>query len=61
MKALARGGVVVLENLRFNAGETSKDAAEREAFAAKLAEFGDFFIGLQLPLSEIFRRLCLHG
>jgi phosphoglycerate kinase len=35
---------VVLENLRFNPGETSKDAAEREAFAAKLAEFGDFFI-----------------
>ena len=44
VKALARGGVVVLENLRFNAGETSKDAAQREAFAAKLAEFGDFFI-----------------
>lgn len=44
VKALARGGVAVLENLRFNAGETSKDAAEREAFAAKLAEFGDFFI-----------------
>ncbi|MEY4993879.1 MAG: hypothetical protein RIS82_1001 [Actinomycetota bacterium] len=44
VKALARGGVVVLENLRFNAAETSKDSAEREAFAAKLAEFGDFFI-----------------
>ena len=44
VKALARGGVVVLENLRFDAGETSKDAAQREAFAAKLAEFGDFFI-----------------
>lgn len=44
VKALARGGVVVLENLRFNAAETSKDATEREAFAAKLAEFGDFFV-----------------
>ena len=44
VKALDRGGVVVLENLRFNAGETSKDSAEREAFAAKLAEFGDLFI-----------------
>lgn len=44
VKAMARGAVVVLENLRFNAGETSKDAAEREAFASKLAEFGDFFI-----------------
>jgi phosphoglycerate kinase len=44
VKALDRGGVVVLENLRFNAAETSKDAAEREAFAAKLAEFADFFV-----------------
>ena len=44
VKALARGGVAVLENLRFNAGETSKDAAEREAFAAKLADMADFFI-----------------
>ena len=44
VKAMARGAVVVLENLRFNAGETSKDAGEREAFAAKLAEFGDFFV-----------------
>lgn len=44
VKALARGGIVVLENLRFNPGETSKDEAERTAFAAKLAEFGDFFI-----------------
>lgn len=44
VKALDRGGVVVLENLRFNAAETSKDSEVREAFAAKLAEFGDFFI-----------------
>ena len=44
VKALARGGVVVLENLRFNPGETSKDEAERTAFAAKLADFGDFFV-----------------
>ncbi|MGK9146957.1 phosphoglycerate kinase [Plantibacter flavus] len=38
------GDVVVLENLRFNAAETSKDAAEREAFAAKLAAFGDVVV-----------------
>ena len=44
VKALDNGGVVVLENLRFNPGETSKDEAEREAFAAKLAAFGDFFV-----------------
>ena len=44
VKAMARGAVVVLENLRFNAAETSKEQAEREGFAAKLAEFGDFFV-----------------
>ena len=27
--------------------------------SARYAEFGDFFIGLQLPLAEILRRLCL--
>ena len=44
VKALASGGVAVLENLRFNPGETSKDADERKAFAAQLAEFADFFV-----------------
>jgi phosphoglycerate kinase len=38
------GDIAVLENLRFNADETSKDAGERERFAAKLAAFGDAFI-----------------
>jgi phosphoglycerate kinase len=44
VKALARGGVVVLENLRFNPGETAKDETERREFAAKLAEFGDIMV-----------------
>jgi phosphoglycerate kinase len=44
VKALDAGGIVVLENLRFNAGEVAKDASEREAFAAKLADLGDFFV-----------------
>ena len=44
VKAMDRGAVIVLENLRFNAGETSKDAGERQAFAEKLAEFADFFV-----------------
>ncbi len=44
VKALDRGGVAVLENLRFNAAETSKDSAERAEFAAKLAEFGDIMV-----------------
>jgi phosphoglycerate kinase len=34
---LADGGVAVLENVRFEPGETSKDDAEREAFADRLA------------------------
>ena len=44
VKALDRGGVVVLENLRFNDGETAKDEQERREFAAKLADFGDIFV-----------------
>ncbi|QHC55433.1 phosphoglycerate kinase [Rathayibacter tanaceti] len=42
--ALEDGQVVVLENLRFNAGETSKDEAERRGFAEKLAAHGDAFV-----------------
>lgn len=44
LKVLANGGVVVLENLRFNPEETSKDETVRREFAAKLAAFGDVFI-----------------
>ncbi|MFI5838278.1 phosphoglycerate kinase [Catenuloplanes sp. NPDC051500] len=43
--ALEDGHVVLLENLRFNAGETSKDDAERAAFAAQLAAFADVYVG----------------
>ncbi|SIN08020.1 phosphoglycerate kinase [Micromonospora cremea] len=41
---LADGQVALLENLRFNAGETSKDDAERGAFADQLAAFGDAYV-----------------
>ena len=44
VKALDRGGVVVLENLRFNAGETAKDDSDRRNFAAELADFADIFV-----------------
>lgn len=42
--ALADGDVVLLENLRFNAGETSKDETERGAFADQLASLADAFV-----------------
>lgn len=42
--ALGTGDVAVLENLRFNAAETSKDAGEREGFAQQLAAFGDALV-----------------
>ncbi|MFE4361592.1 MULTISPECIES: phosphoglycerate kinase [unclassified Kitasatospora] len=43
--ALADGEVALLENLRFNAGETSKDDAERKAFAEQLAALADLYVG----------------
>ncbi len=42
---LAPGGVVMLENLRFNAGETSKDDALRGTFADELASLADLYVG----------------
>ncbi|MFG2130214.1 phosphoglycerate kinase [Streptomyces sp. NPDC048751] len=41
---LADGQVAVIENLRFNPGETSKDDAERGAFADQLAELADLYV-----------------
>ena len=41
---LADGEVALLENVRFNAGETSKDDAERGSFADQLAALGDAFV-----------------
>ena len=44
VNGLADGEVALLENLRFNAGETSKDAIERGGFARQLADFGDAYV-----------------
>jgi len=41
---LGDGQVALLENVRFNPGETSKDDAERAAFAAQLAALADAFV-----------------
>ncbi|WP_251092902.1 phosphoglycerate kinase [Streptomyces sp. Caat 7-52] len=42
---LADGQVAVLENLRFNPGETAKDDTERGAFADRLAALADVYVG----------------
>ncbi|AXQ57815.1 phosphoglycerate kinase [Streptomyces albidoflavus] len=42
---LEPGQVAVIENLRFNPGETSKDDAERAAFADQLAALADVYVG----------------
>ena len=44
VEAAKPGEIVLLENVRFNAAETSKDDAEREAFAAQLASLADAFV-----------------
>jgi phosphoglycerate kinase len=44
VRALTGGQVALLENLRFNPGETSKDDAERGAFADQLVAFGEAYV-----------------
>ena len=41
---MADGDVVLLENVRYDARETSKDPAERAALAAELASLADLFV-----------------
>ncbi len=41
---LGDGDVALLENLRFNKGETSKDDGERGAFADRLAALADVYV-----------------
>jgi phosphoglycerate kinase len=44
-EALVPGEILLLENIRFSAAETSKDEAERAAFAQELAQLADFYVG----------------
>jgi len=41
----ASAKILLLENLRFNSAETSKDDTERSAFAQSLAELADLYVG----------------
>ena len=42
--SLPEGGVLMLENTRFNAEETSKDTQEQKKLAQELATYGDVYV-----------------
>jgi len=44
-QSLKAGEILLLENIRFSAAETSKEDSERAAFAGELAELADIYIG----------------
>jgi phosphoglycerate kinase len=43
--ALTSGQILLLENIRFSASETSKDETERAALASELAKLADLYVG----------------
>jgi len=44
-ESLKSGEILLLENIRFSAAETSKEESERGAFAGELAELADVYVG----------------
>jgi phosphoglycerate kinase len=44
-QGLAAGEILLLENIRFSAAETSKEESERATFAAELATLADVYVG----------------
>jgi phosphoglycerate kinase len=44
-QSLQAGEILLLENIRFRAAETSKEESERAAFAEELAQLADFYVG----------------
>jgi phosphoglycerate kinase len=44
-ESLQAGEILLLENIRFSAAETSKEESERAAFAGELAQLADFYVG----------------
>lgn len=45
VEAMKPGGVVLLENIRYESGETSKSDEERLDLAKKLASYADLYVG----------------
>jgi phosphoglycerate kinase len=44
-EGLKPGEILLLENIRYSAAETSKDEVERQAFAEELAQLADLYVG----------------
>jgi phosphoglycerate kinase len=44
-QSLKSGEILLLENIRFSAAETSKEETERSAFAKELAQLADVYVG----------------
>jgi phosphoglycerate kinase len=44
-QGLVAGEILLLENIRFSAAETSKEESERAAFASELAALADIYVG----------------
>lgn len=44
-RALQVGEILLVENIRFEAAETSKESTEREDLAEVLSRYGDFYVG----------------
>jgi phosphoglycerate kinase len=44
-ESLQAGQILLLENIRFSAAETSKEESERAAFATELAKLADVYVG----------------
>jgi phosphoglycerate kinase len=44
-KLLQKGEILLLENVRYRAAETSKEESERKAFANDLAELAEIYVG----------------
>jgi phosphoglycerate kinase len=44
-ESLKAGEILLLENIRFSAAETSNEESERASFASELAKLADFYVG----------------